>query len=344
MRRTFALVLLVLMLPLMAVSAQSNELLFNLTPESYLDVSDLGFRLYYPEGWIFDNTQGITLIEDEADVAPLTDGDDSTEASGRFIRILGVPASSIEGYEDVTLEAVAEDLLPRLGGTETERVEAPVLGRRALMIFADADTGRAGILTIWKQPDYMVVATLSVPNMDTLIDHAFSWGFLMGIMEPLGALPLAEEPITLANSGLTVRYPEEWTLSEGAFGANTFGAFELASDAAAGSAIAKGYVFAAVEASLETIGLEGETALTDYAAGLAANQGLGEATPQEYLILNHPAITYEGQADTGEWGVFTAVLVDETMITLVGSAPTEEAYEAFRPTWTAIVKSVAAVE
>jgi hypothetical protein len=342
MRRMITLVLLVLLLPVMAVSAQNSDLKFDLNPETFLNVNDLGFRFFYPEGWIFDNTQGITLVEREADVEPLTDSDDSTNAEGLFMRVLGIPAEGIENFESLTLETAAEDLLRQLGGTATEPFQpVSVLARPGLVVVGTSDDGRAGILTVWKQTHYLVIATLSAPDMDTIIDLAFSWGVVLARVEPIDALPLGKDVLTAPEAGFTIPFPDGWTVNPD----NPSMVVELESDIT--SSESEGVAVLLGEQTLEDTGLDDDATVEDFAA--MAQQGLQMDEPVEtsqVSILGQTGIMMKGQDTAGseDWALLISTIVNEQAVILIAFAPTREMLAAFEPTLIAMLEAVQPVE
>ena len=336
MRRLIVFLMLALLLP-SAVFAQDSRLKLDLDKDTFLNINDLGFRLYYPKGWTFDNTNGITLVEDPADVAPLIDTDVTTQPTGLAIRVLGIPAETIDGYDDLSLDDAVQQILQTSGIHETERVEVPVMTRRSISVFGDDPNGRAGIITVWKQPDYLVVAAFTGPDMNTMIDLAYSWGVIIGGIEPVGAMDLGDSTLDVPDAGLIVGYPDGWVVNP----QNPATRFELKSDLKGD--LPKGLIMGALSRSLKSLKLDADATVDDVIDANPDILSFKEPVKRaEFVILGQPAITLSGQADDGSdlWGLATVFVKNGQAVFLVAAAPTEQALTDFTPTWLAVLHSV----
>jgi hypothetical protein len=345
MRRMIWLVMLALLALPMAAFAQEQETAWELRANNHVNITDLGFRFYYPLGWTLDTSRGIAMVEDEADLEALIDNTGDTNPEGLAIRIIGLPLDQAPEGAD-TLDELVDILLELTELNETERVEVPVMGRRSISVFGNSATStRAGLLTAWMLPDYVVLAGLSAPDLDTLFDLAYTWGMTIGSIEPLNALELGDEPLTAEIAGFTVQYPDGWLLNEDISEPGAQAIFENEADFE-NLSTPEGYVLAVLETPLADLGLEGEEALERYAALVKQSQGFDDTvTAREFVILDQPALTYKGQnAQTDYWGLITVTVVNDTAVALIMVAPTEDLIDTIEPTWTAILQSIDPVE
>jgi len=333
-----------LALPFVA-TAQDQEVLWELSKENYLDVTDLGFRFYYPVGWVWDanSDRGIAIGATQDDVDAHLDGDDSTLPTGQIITILGVPLSALEEAGDNLKMDQLANLVVELGEiTETERVEVPIMARRSISVVGENSQGRSGIGTLWTQNGYLVIASLGVPDQETVNSLAYTWGVTIGTMEPLNAEELGSKALASDVSQFTMNYPDGWT---GDPQQPELVVYELADDIGAEFVDMEGIQLSVIDGPLTDLGFEADTTVDDLATEMGDTFGLNEtATQEEFLFLEQPAVVSVGEIGDSSGGkrglILTSSVVGESAVVFVLLAPSLERAEEFVPTWVKMMQSV----
>src|SRR5215813_10462448 len=146
MKRFWMVFLLTLLALPALVNAQDQKVVWDLSKDNYIDVKDLGFRFYYPKGWVFDTSDGIRIAENQADLDAQIDNDNSTQPKGEVIIILGVKLSNLTDLPaDAKLDDAVNYVEKQVKFTETDRVEVPIMTRRSISVFGQSSDGRSGI-------------------------------------------------------------------------------------------------------------------------------------------------------------------------------------------------------
>src|SRR5688572_29412636 len=128
------LLLLLLVLPF-STFAQDQELGWELGEDSFIDITDIGFRFYYPVGWVWGSSSGgISIAETQADLDAQLDDDDTTVPEGRVMSILGIPLESLPADEPQSMDDYADFVVEVGEITETERIELPIMSRRSISV------------------------------------------------------------------------------------------------------------------------------------------------------------------------------------------------------------------
>ena len=339
LRRVLISVCLLLALLPAAVFAQDSRALWNLTQT--ITITDLGLEMSYPDGWLHDGGEsgnGITFAATQADIDAQADDDKTTASEGLTLNILSIPLDSAKEVigGDITLESVLDFAAQSSQITETEqRVEIPVVGRRTLTLIGNDASGRAGFATVWQQGDQLVFLKMQGPDMDTVLQAAYSYGQVMSSIVPLGAEELSDKDITLPNSGLRVPYPKSWYPST----ENNGAIFQLQSDLTAESP--EGSLMIFYEEDAEGIGLSKEATVAEYADYTINFYGLGEPRREEFIVNGQPALTLRGTDGSGQYGLVTVTLQNGVPVTLAVIANTEDELNALEATWNRLLKEIA---
>jgi len=229
---------------------------------------------------------------------------------------------------------------------ESDRVEVPIMTRRSISVFGKSSDGRYGIGSIWMQDGYLVLATVGAGDAKTINQLSYTWGTVLGSIEPLNALELGEETIALPDAGLTIQYPKGWTIDP----KNPLLVYESEKDAANGSALPEKNAVGLLDQSLKDYGLKDDATIDDVVRVNKGAMGLKESsiTSSEFIILDQPAITLKAAngatSDDTHWGFLTQFIYNGRAVTLVAIAPTEKALDEFEPTWLAMLRSIKATE
>ncbi|MBZ0287816.1 MAG: hypothetical protein K8I30_09395, partial [Anaerolineae bacterium] len=346
MRRLLAFVVAGLFLLPAAAFAQDSTLLWELDQENFLDVTDLGFRFYYPTGWVWGTGEsGIVIAPTEADLEAQLDDDDSTLPEGHVITIVGIPLTALaELGENPTLEQLA-DFVVEIGGiSESERFELPVMSRRALWVLGENSLGRSGAGAMWTQNGYLVLSSLGATDPATLIDSMFTWGYTMGRVIPLAAEDLGSGALSSEVTGFTMQYPDSWTPDPDAQQATTV-VYELADDINQELADVDGIFLSVIDTPLADLGFDDSFTASDLSETMTGSFGLGEGSlHEEFVFLEQPAIVSSGEISAGAGGtrglILTSVVVNGNGVVFVLLAPTAARAAEFLPTWTSMMQSV----
>jgi hypothetical protein len=342
----FALLAL-FVLPVAAFAQDEQpQLAWELSADTYVDMTDLGFRFYYPTGWVLDTSKGATIAATQEDIDAQLDGDDSTQSEGMVISVAGLPLTVFADLGDApTLDDIADFVVEQSQLTEESREEAPVMTRRSISVIGTKNE-RDGIATLWKQGDNLGIATINVPDSIAIDDIALTWGVTLGSIAPLGAQDLGDGTITDNVSNFTMSYPKDWAADPNQGGK----IYELADDVGVDFAVQKGASASLVDAAMTDLGLTDKATLDDVVELAMKGAGLGEnATQEEFVFLGQPAITVTGEpsADNpaaGHGVIFTAALVNGRAVIFLAATPTPEAATELLPTWVQMLRSVKPLE
>jgi hypothetical protein len=330
---------LMLVIPTIGLAQNSPGPVWDLT--NTFTVTDLGFQFFYPTDWVYDTSGGITLAETKADIQANNDTSDSTVAKGAVVTINAIKASDLEAQvgSNPTLEDIADWLVKTGDVTETEaRVEIPVMARRTLSVIGTSKKdGRGGFATIWRQGDYVVLATMSAKDMTELIRDAYSWGQILGGMTPTDALPLSDKPITIDVGSFEVKLPQKWYPQPD----NPNVVYELKDDMKQNTFT--GDIMVAGAKTLKDAGLTAKSTLHDLVDQNIKTFGLQEPIRrEEFIILGQPALTLRGSDSSGKWALVTQAIVNDAAITLAAAAPSEDKINEIEPTFIAVLQSIKA--
>jgi len=323
------------------VMAQDQTPVWDLSADNYLDVQDLGFRFYYPLGWVWGSgDNGIAIAETQADVDAQLDDDSETRPKGKIITILGVPLAALP--EEVLaggLDTVTDFVVESGDIAETERFELPVMARRSIWVTGENSSGRFGVGTFWLQNGYLILTSLGAPDEPTISESIFTWGFTIGSIEPLAAEDLGDGALVSDVSQFTMNYPDSWTADTDLL------VFELLEEMSSDVTSLKGIFLSVADQPLADLDFEADATLEDVSTSLAGAFGLDEtATHEEFVFLDQPAIVSWGEIDDGSGGkrglILTSSVVDGNAVVFVLLAPTVERAAEFMPTWVAMMQSV----
>jgi len=348
MRRLFFVIVLALLaLPLVSFAQDDQpKLAWELKADTFVDVTDMGIRFYYPTGWLVDTSKGVTIAETQEDIDLSNDGDASTQPTGMVITVGGLPKAAFADLgDDATLDAIADFVVEKSNVTEESRVEAPVMARRSISIVGTSN-GRDGVASLWQQGDFVGVASLGLPDSVSIDDVASTWGATLASIAPLGAQDLGEGTITDNYSKIVISYPKDWSADPNQPGT----IYELADDVGAKFGDVKGSVLNLTDGAFADLGLKDDATLDDLVALATKSSTLGEdATSEEFVFLGQPAVTVTGTptADSpgaGHGFIFTATIIDGRGVVLLLVTPTPEAATALMPTWIQILRNVKPLE
>lgn len=348
MRRLIALLIVSLLLLPAAAFAQDSEMLWELDKESYLDVTDLGFRFYYPTGWVWASGDGgIVIAPTQADLDAQMDGDDSTLPEDKVITLVGFPISDIAGKnKNPTLDDLADIVVETGGISESTRFEVPVMSRRSIWVAGENSLGRSGIAALWTQNGYLILASLGAPDEQTISDTVYTWGYTLGNVTPLDAQDLGADQLSSDLNQFTMQVPDGWTLDPDEAQSTTV-VYELTDDVNAQLEDVDGLFLSLIDGKLTDLSFPEDTTAQDLAAAMNASFGLDKdknATQEEFVFLDQPAVVSTGAVDDGSGGtrgvILTAAVVGENAVVFVLIAPTPEDAVAFAPTWTSMMQSV----
>ncbi|MEO8609144.1 MAG: hypothetical protein ABI690_14740 [Chloroflexota bacterium] len=346
MRRLLVILFACLCLLPTAAFAQDNKLTWDLDKKSYLDVTDLGFRFYYPSGWVYGSSgNGIAIAETQSDLDAQLDDDDSTRPDGQVISILGVPLTALTDLGDnPTLEQLTDFAVKSGKIKESDRFEVPVMARRAIWVVGKNSLGRSGVGTFWVQNGYLIVTSLGAPDADTISKSIYTWSYTLASALPLNAENLGTEKVSSDLSQFTMNYPDGWTPDPDP-GQSTTVVYELADDVNQKMAKVDGIFLSVIDNSLKDLSFAADATLEDVDSAMNSSFGLDKTvTPEEFVFLDQPALVASGEIDDGSGGkrglILTTALVGKNAVVFVLIAPTAERAAEFLPTWTAMLNSV----
>jgi hypothetical protein len=342
MKRLFAIFLFALLVLPIVVSAQNSKVLWDLSDENYIDVTDLGFRFYYPTGWVYDTSNGIAFAENQADLDAQIDDDDSTIPSGVTITVRGIALSDLTDLgKNPKLDAVADFTVDAAGVKEDERVEVPIMARRSILIIGENNTGRYGIGTLWMQNGYLVLVSLGGADQPTIQNLAYTWGVTLGHITPLDTEPLGEGQLASDVSQFTMNYPEGWVPDP----KQSSIAYENEEDIGQALSDISGINLSVIDSPLADLSIPADTPVDDLSAAMNTSFGLDKNTvSEEFIFLGQPARLSSGEIDDGNGGkkglIITAAIIEDRAVIFVVLAPSGERVTGFMPTWVRMLQSV----
>ncbi|MEO8609143.1 MAG: hypothetical protein ABI690_14735 [Chloroflexota bacterium] len=348
LRLPLLMLFILLVVPLTAF-AQDQKLAWELNVNTYLDVKDLGFRFYYPSGWVYnaDNGNGVALAAVQADVDAQIDDSDSTQPTGLTMAIHGIPLSALTDLgANPTLDAIVDYVVKSGEITEAQRAEIPIMTRRSISVFGTNKNGRAGIASMWLQNGYLILASLGAPDPQTINDLAYTWGATIGSIAPLDAQTLSKDLLSDESSHFTINYPDGWTSDPN----HPAVIYENADEVGQGVTNVKGKVFTFSDAALSDLQLKDDATLADVVTKVKAAFDLDDTvTSEEFVLLGQPAVTLSGEPSSSSQGaghgvMVTTGLVNGRAIVLIVVTPSKDAITAFMPTWIAMLTSITSTE
>lgn len=177
-----------------------------------LVVPTLDFTLDYPNGWVQDISERISIAENEDDLAAMIDDDDTTQPAGYSLTLSSIPKSDIAelvSIDDPTLD----DVVAFVGSSIQidSQFDLPIMARRAATLAGVNGLGEYGIGSIWEMDETYV--SLGMGTAEDQISDEF-----MALYEAITASikPVSEEPIELSEEpyvlgDLSIPYPAAWT-------------------------------------------------------------------------------------------------------------------------------------
>jgi hypothetical protein len=337
-RRSIAILLLVLLAALPAAAQTDPRARWELS--NVFTVTNFAFQFSYPSDWLYTVNEGqIYFAEAQQTIDAVIDNDSTTVADAPYFNINALPMSALRDLlgEDVTLDQVADYVAQQAQVTETEpRINIPVMAYRSISLIGTNPNNRAGFATMWIVDDYLVLLSLSAPEMSTVIDLAYSWGQLLGSVSPAEPLELSDTVIQMTDFALNV--PVGWFPRPDA---QNF-VFELESDINSGKA-AEGYLIIGYEEELEPLGLKTDATSAEYAAFNETLYALLEGVQrQEILVAGFPGVLVRGTDASGQWGLFANFVIDGKGVVVTIIAPDEEKINAIKPTWISMLQNAIA--
>jgi hypothetical protein len=172
-----------------------------------------GLILTAPAGWTIDQSAGLTLLENAADLGPATDGDPSTQAGGAFISLDVLERAALDLPTDVTLESAAVLVAGALELKVESAESAGVVAQHAQILLATDAAGTGGLVTFWLGPKQIYLLVLSTPDLATAKRWLPDWREFLSLIRPAGSLDSFESHLsTFLN--MEVIYPNGWQVHE----------------------------------------------------------------------------------------------------------------------------------
>lgn len=343
-RLLFVALAVCLIIPALPVSAQegARQPLWDLTRT--FTVEDLGFTFNYPDGWVYDTSDGITFAENAEDLAKAIDDDDiGTQPAGYTIRLIAAPVAAF-GLEGAPLDDVVDFILPQAGITVDERFDLGVMGRRTVTITGVNEVGRAGIASLWLQDGYVVIFSLGTPESTLASDVSYTWGVIVGGALPLNTLDPAADLIVSEDLGFDMLYPDGWYFR---LARNEVLIYELEEDFNTQTNQPAGTAVDIIDLAADDIGLTLDNTIDEVLNFLAGVLRITESVPgNEYMVLGRVVTSLNGVTEDGRSvTVGAAIAEDRSFVHVYAfSAPDEEAWQTFHPTWLAMLQYIIALE
>lgn len=343
-RRLLLLVMVAcLMIPAVLVSAQEDarQPLWDLS--ATFTVEDLGFTFNYPAGWVYDTSDGIAFAENAEDLAKSIDDDDTTQAAGYTMQLVAAPVTAFD-LEGAPLDDVVDFVLPQAGITVDERFDLGVMGRRTVTVTGVNEVGRAGIASLWLQDGFIVVFSLGTPEPTLASDVSYTWGVIVGGALPLNTLTPAADLIVSEDLGFDMLYPDGWYFQ---LRPSEVLIYELEEDFNTQPQQPAGVAVDIIDLAAADIGLTPENTIDEVLNYLAGVLRMTEPVPgNEYMVLGRAVTSLNGVTEDGRSVTVGAAIAEDHSIVHVYafSAPDEEAWQTFHPTWLAMLQYIIALE
>jgi hypothetical protein len=308
-------------------------------PQSFgstYEAATLGFTFNYPDGWLVDNSDAVTLLASRSDLPAATDGDPGTSASNLFISLDALMLADLGVTSGVRMDDVQQLVVQALGFQIQQQVETPVMARRAITLMGMDANGDFGLVTFWVQDEQLVLFIMSAPQPDILPALLAPWQRILETVTPMGALPLTQ-PVYSDFMALNFMAPEGWTVFNGA---DRFGLFELSSDrdlyVVGSDAFFSGRVVTALYQSADQLLQAGILEEQTLEALLELNidfLGLNNVEVSEGWVLDEPALIVKSVNSGNFWSYGVMGYTQDIVYFIQVSSPTEAAVDEFQPTF-----------
>jgi hypothetical protein len=328
----FVVLVCLLALPVVALAQEQPKLQLDLSQN--FKVTDLKFQFLYPKGWVTTTGKGLYLAENQADLDALVA---EQNPAGLTMRMFALPLAIEEIKKNKSsLDDIATELVKQAGLTEKERVDIPLMARRAVTVFAANENGRSGIISLWYHDTQVLVFVLGTPDYNTAVKLAYTWGYLLGSIAPLEFDKL-EEKLELPTIQATLLHPKAWVSqlgsSQSPFNIIADNEADVKSLSGSGKSV-EGRALSIIQAPASQVvnGLDEKATASDVLDGMSKS-GLKDVKPSGYYLVNQQP--GEGIRAVTSDGVFVHIIVTvkEGMATAyLLTAPDVEALAAFEPT------------
>ncbi|MEZ4670882.1 MAG: hypothetical protein R3E39_23510 [Anaerolineae bacterium] len=321
-------------------SAQAIEL------GNTLVVNNPDFTFAYPSDWVHDLGQRISIAENKADLAAMTDDDDSTQPAGLSITLSSIPKAAV--VKALSMDnPVLDDVLKLVGQSLTldSTFDIPVMTRRAITFSGVNANGRYGIGSLWQMGDLYFALGLGTPDSSISDATQALYGAVVDSMRQFGDNPIKfpAEPELLKLPGLSIPYPDGWTPAEVTGGElDGTGFFQNPDDVKLfiekGKTTEVGIVV--LEASAKNIPATSAREIADL-----LSQDMKELTIEgEFLINGVLGYGFSGVNNDGYVFAIAMTPTDDRVVLYAISAVDQKTGEAAVPTFITMLQKIEAVE
>jgi len=209
MRKVTMIVLFLLALSGVVLAQEEPTLVFE--PDTVFTIRDLGFTFLFPEGWVHATGDGIQFAENETDLAAETDDDSTTQAAGYTMSLAALPLAALGLEESSDITTIADLVVTAGGLTVSEQFDQAIMTYHGVAVAGVNSNGEDGVAIIWQPGEYVIVFGLGVPEEVGLTsDVYYTFGYLIGAMQPVTDLEFTETLTIDALGGFTIDYPTDW--------------------------------------------------------------------------------------------------------------------------------------
>ena len=296
----------------------------------------LGFSFNYPDGWLVDAANTVTLLASQSDLPAATDDDPVTRPRNLFISLDAVSLADLGAPEGLRMDDAQQRVIQALGIQVLQQFETPVMARRAITMMSVDANGNHGLVTFWIQNEQLVIFILSAPAPDIVPALLPPWQSILNTVRPLGALPLTQN-VYSDFTMLNFPVPQDWTIFNGT---DRFGLFELSNDRdlyiSGMDGFFTGPVISALYQPADQLIQAGILPEPTLEALLALNidfLGLSNVEVSEGMVLGEPAL-FVKSVNSGNFWSYGAMGFSQGVVYFIQvSAPEEAAVDEFVPTF-----------
>lgn len=295
---------------------------------SRITLEDFHFQIAYPEGWVYEAQPGSLILAPDGESLVLeSDGKSDTLPAQATITLNALPLESLNFDQHATLDQASATFTASNDLRVADSFDLSVMGRRARTLVASGPGGRSGFATFWLQEGFLMLFTLNLPDEQSGASFAYTWGQMLGAVQPISGLALGE-PVEVPQTAFQLAYPLDWQV------VSAEAPYRVGDESA-------GLSLSVFDVPLEDLANSGNVGLPALTQSVSQTLGLVQiAAQEEYLIGGNAALTITGPTDEAVWLRVLFVPIGEEVAFVMAAAPDREAMNAFQPTWNAVIDSV----
>jgi hypothetical protein len=293
--------------------------------------------LSYPTSWTVDQSDGLILLSNPADLSAAQDNNPSTKAGGPFISLDTLARASLDLPADAGLQEADKLVQATLGLTAVTSTDEAVMGYHARTLLATDANADTGLVTFWLTAESLHILVYSAPDPTSVQAFQPAWSGFLARLQPAQSQPL-ESTVTSRFMQTTFAYPSGWAVFDGA---DRFGLFQQQSDydlyvigqEGFYSAVVVTVLYQATSQILQAGLLTSEDNLDELLALNINFVGLQSPVVEQGYVFGRPAYWVKTPLSSGFFGLGVMGFVDDHVYFILATAPDQAQLDAFEVTF-----------